>query len=109
MFINWQGRGPIALVALTIPMALMTIGLFVSLKIEGISRSATAALVFAPLVIGLVLAGLVCRTYGRRLNREQNVHTLYGIPLQHWAWIYWGAGALAIVIYLMGTIRSSQH
>jgi MFS family permease len=108
MLIIWQGRGPIALIALAIPMALVTIGLFVSLRIEDLSRRAIAAWVFTPLVVGSVLAGMVCLRYGRRLNKDRNLHSLYGIPLQHWALIYWGVAALGIVGFVIGLIHNAH-
>jgi hypothetical protein len=106
MFITWQGRGPIALIALIIPMALMTIGLLVFLRLEEIGPLAKATLVCAPMVVGSVLAGGVCYRYGRRLNKDQNIHTLYGIPLQHWALIYWSIAAGGIVLFLAGLIHA---
>ena len=109
MLIVWRGRGPIALVAVTIPMALMTVGLLVFLRMENIGPLTKAALICVPIVLGSVLAGLVCYAFGRRLNSGENTHTLYGIPLQHWAWIYWGIAVGGVILFFLGPSQSSQH
>ena len=108
MHVIWQGRGPIALVALIIPMALMTIGLLVFSHLEDISPLMKVLWVGAPLVLGCLIAGGICHRWGRRLNKDQNLHTLYYIPLQHWAFIYWGIALGGIILVVIGLIRSSQ-
>lgn len=109
MLVVWQGRGPIALVALMIPMALMTIGLLIFSRLEDITPPAKCALVIGPLVVGCLLAGGICYRWGRRLNVNQNSHTLYGIPLQHWALIYWGVAVAGIILILVVLSGSRQH
>jgi hypothetical protein len=53
------------------------------------------------ILTGLALAGLWCWKIGRRWNRDANLHTVYGIPLQYFAFAYWGFGVyLAVTLAL---------
>jgi len=50
--------------------------------------------------VGLVIGTAVLAGVGRLMNRDGNEHTLYGIPVQHWAWIQGLFAALSVVLML---------
>lgn len=83
MFFVWRGWGPVALVALILPLA-----------------SCAGLMDWNPLVAttsfgwSLLAGGLVCRHYGRKWNEGSGTHMMYWIPLEYWGWCYIILGGL---------------
>ncbi|GAA4130952.1 hypothetical protein [Actinomadura keratinilytica] len=50
--------------------------------------------------VGLAVGTVLLVVVGRAVNRHHNEHTLYGIPVQHWAWIQGFFTAFSIVLIL---------
>jgi hypothetical protein len=89
MIFVWRGWGPLALVALLLPLA-----------------SCAGLMDWHPVAAGtlagwtLAAGGLACRHYGRKWNRGSNLHMLYWIPLEYWGWAYLVLGG---ALGLLGT------
>src|SRR5262245_55435888 len=95
--IVYTGNGPMAFAAVLIVVVLaLPFGLLDNWYGP---HPVLAALRTAAFLTGFALAGLWCWKYGRRWNKEANLHTVYGIPLQHFAFAYWGFG-----IFLAGSL-----
>ncbi|MGK5557228.1 hypothetical protein ACSNOI_37025 [Actinomadura kijaniata] len=88
MLIVWTGLG-IVLVPL--------------LMAAGIVGAATLEEWFGPIgaTAGLVLGTVLLIVVGRAVNRHGNEHTLYGIPVQHWAWIQGFFAVFSVVLILI--------
>ena len=95
MFVDWRGWGPLALVALFLPL-LSCIGL--------IDKNP----LWFGLVCGLALlgGGVICWTCGRHWNRLATEHSVYGIPLQYWGMLYMAFGGLLLLTFAAAMIRT---
>ncbi len=82
--------GVLFVVVLIIPCALLK-------ELFG-PHPALAVLHVSCIFSGLLLAGWWCRWYGNRINKEANLHTVYDIPFQNFAFGYWGL-ALFLAAY----------
>ncbi|GAA2441569.1 hypothetical protein GCM10010191_67250 [Actinomadura vinacea] len=89
MLIVWTGLG-----LLVVPL-LMGGGIVGAVVLEGLVGPIGATVALG---IGTVLLVVV----GRVMNRAYNEHTLYGIPIQHWAWIQGFFAVFSVVLLLVG-------
>jgi hypothetical protein len=86
-FFVWRGWGPLAAVAVFLPLAscagLMDWNPMVALLTFGIAT---------------IAAGVVCRHFGRKWNQGSGFHMMYWIPLEIWGWIYVIVGGLFAIL-----------
>lgn len=88
--IVYTGNGPLVFAAALI---VIVVGLPCALLEKWYGpHPALGALRLMGFLAGLTLAGLWCWIYGRRWNKEATLHTVYGIPFQYFAFVYWGFG-----------------
>lgn len=77
MIFVWRGWGPLALVALFVPLAscggLMDWNPVAAIAVTGLT---------------MVAGGLACRHYGRKWNQGSGFHMMYWVPLEYWGWVY---------------------
>ncbi|MEV0819903.1 hypothetical protein [Nonomuraea rubra] len=50
--------------------------------------------------VGLLISAVLLVVVGRTVNRDGHEHSLYGIPVQHWAWIQGLFVVLSVVFML---------
>ena len=94
MFVVWRGWGLMALVAIFLPLA--SCGGLIGFN-PGIAMLCAGVTLF--------LGGLVCRYYGRMWNQGTGFHSLYGLSLETWGWIYLITGGLLTILSIVGLLR----
>ncbi len=81
MILVWRDRGLVAVVATFLPLVscagLMDWKPIVALECFGVS---------------LLVGGMACRHYGLKWNQGSGLHTMCGIPLETWGWVYIAIG-----------------
>ncbi len=96
MIFVWRGWGPVAVVAVFLPLAscagLMDWNPMVAILSFGVS---------------LVAGGLACRHYGLKWNQGSGFHTMYWIPLEIWGWIYIAAGGFFAVLATIALVKQA--
>ncbi|NDU77645.1 hypothetical protein GWI34_34290 [Actinomadura sp. DSM 109109] len=88
MLIVWTGLG-----ILIVPL-LMGTGIVGAVILEGLFGPIGAS-------VGLAVGTVLIIVVGRAVNRDGNEHTLYGIPVQHWAWIQGLFAVFGVVLALI--------
>jgi len=94
MFVVWRGWGLLALVAVFPTLASFIALIDISLR--------TALLGTGLAALG---GGSVCLYFCRKWNRGTGYHSLYGIPLEIWGWIYLGHGVFFVVAGTIAWLR----
>src|SRR5262245_36908408 len=95
MFVVWSGRGYVGFAAL--------IPVFASCA--GLPTVEPIWVFFSAFALSLFFAGVVCVYFGTRWNLHGWVHTLNGLPLQVWGWVYLSILVLAALTAIGGGIK----
>ncbi|OAI48005.1 hypothetical protein AYO44_08085 [Planctomycetaceae bacterium SCGC AG-212-F19] len=93
--IVYTGNGPLAFAAVFFPIVLLLIHKVIEDQLGPHPAFAVSRLLV--FLAGSALAGAWCWWYGRRCNKDGNVHTVYGIPFQYFAFGYWGFGLFLVI------------
>ena len=93
--IVYTGNGPMVFVGLLILVAM-------SLPVMALTQAfpthpALPTVRIFCFLTGCGVAGLWCWWVGRWWNKAGNVHTVYGVPCQYYAFAYWGLALVAVV------------
>jgi hypothetical protein len=90
----WRGRGLVAVVA----------GLVTLASCSGLMLWHPGAALVAG-VATLLGGGLACRHWGRKWSRNQQTHTLLGMSLETWGWIYMASAAIFVLLAIVGLVK----
>jgi hypothetical protein len=96
MIFVWRGWGPVVLVALFLPLASCA-GLMDWHPIAAIGIGSLA----------LLGGGLACRYFGKRWNKGSGFHSMYGVPVEIWGWVYVVAGGAMSALIVAGFVKKA--
>lgn len=88
LIIVWTGLG-----LLVVPL-LMGVGIVGAILLENLIGP-------VGMPVGLAIGTILLVVLGRAMNRDYNEHSLYGIPVQHWAWIQGFFTVFSVVLILL--------
>jgi hypothetical protein len=101
--IIYTGNGPLVFVGL-----LIVFGVFVPVVVFTQwlgTHPALSVLRMLGFLVGCGIAGQWCWRSGRKWNKDGNLHTVYDIPFQHFAFVYWGFGLIMAIWVTVGWIN----